>query len=180
VTKQSVASLAIKLMAVYVMIWAFPSVIALGATLNQLRGDGTSGFLSGALISFVFLAFLLGVFICLVRRADWLSRKLVPDDESFDALNQVTLADIQTIAFCCIGLLVLSRSIPALVQQLSYIGAAKYTAGSESDLKMFSSLFSQLLSTAVQLAIGLYLFLSPKGLTYLWQRLQKTRPMKSS
>jgi hypothetical protein len=126
------------------------------------------------------LAFLVCAFVWFIRHADWFSRRIVPDDESFENVRQVSLADVQAIAFSCIGLLVLSRCIPALVQQLSYIGAASYSAGPEVDLKMFAGSFSHFLSTVVQLAMGLYLFLTPRGLANLWGRLQKTRSMKNS
>ena len=175
-TKRSIASLAIKLMAVYVLILSAPSILSLGAVLGPLGADSSLWVLFSAIVSLIIF---LGAFIWLIRRADWFAQKIVPDDESTEAIDKLTLSEVQAIAFSCIGLLVLSQTLPALGQQISYIGALKYAADPGVKVPIFASSLSKILSTVLQLAIGAYLFLSPRGLVELWSRLQKTRPMKA-
>ena len=78
---------------------------------------------------------------------------------------------IQALAFCILGLVLLTNSIPELAQS----AVAYFMTECGQGQAISRVLCSQLVSTVIQFVIGLVLFLQADGLTGVWKKLRTAK-----
>lgn len=177
-TKREIISLFIKLMGVYALVQLVPVIVSamalLGTSLLQLKEQPLTTLSAGFLMLIIPL---LWIVLCLrlIGKSDWLAERLYPVDAPAGQLTTLGVQDIQRLGYHFIGLLLVVKSLPTLIMalyQFLILSGQPYEHRYQA-LSMYSH---QWISQALQLAIGLYLFLRPKGLANLWARMQGKVP----
>jgi len=162
-TKRSLASLILKLMAVYVMVRLIPS---LPIFLSQLFSIQTASRLWVAVaalgLSFLLPAvWLIGAFIFL-KCSDRIAAYLVGDDEDLCKIGEAKTDEIYAIVFVCLGLSLVVGALPQIVQigsQFIYTVASR--TGRPIDRIAFSTM-GKVLCFITQLLLGVFLMIRPR------------------
>jgi hypothetical protein len=168
-TKQELASVVLKLMAIYVIVVQGPMLlIALTASggLSFLRVDPFS-----AILIFLFKIVLpvLYLILCVwvIRRSDAAAERVFPENGKLVASTTLDMRDVQAIAYSCVGLLVLANAAPKVIN-LAGVLSFKLTSPSYRYWESYSTTLPQILGAFAQAIIGLYLVFYPQGFTKLW------------
>lgn len=161
VSKQEIASLACKLLGIYLIIQG------INVFVNVFYVDIMSPqqFLLNTITSLIVnfgVLILMGVLILLL--SDKLSVIIVKKETDFQEDSGLKASDIQRVSFSIIGLLWLGNSIPKLVSVLvSYYGLSNISDASvRSSARLFGSLGAG--GVIAQLVLGLWLFLGSQGI----------------
>jgi hypothetical protein len=161
-TKREIASLAIKLMGVFVLIRSISSV---PVAFYAWRPSENIGLLQSVLmlLSSVLLIVIPLVIICLADRvAAWLIKD---DTYTGTIVTPISKDDIMIMAVSCIGLYFIITAIPSLIINLSF------------SFRLSSSPFWQIafrtfLAPSVQIGLGVWLFAGSKGIVKLWKKIR--------
>ena len=178
-TKREMISLLIKLMGVYALVQLVPGVVqAIGmftTSIIQLKDRPSQ--MAFILMVMMFFSPLVWIGLCLwvIRKSDRFAKRLYPVDAPAGQLTTLGVEDIQRLGYNFIGLLLIVRSLPQLLMIL-YQCVMLYRLPYEQRYQNMSACNTQWIMLAIQLAIGLYLFLRPKGLANLWARIQGKVP----
>ncbi len=114
------------------------------------------------------------VCVLIVVKSEGVASRLVPRDGEISIAVTWSKEDVLTVAFCCLGLMLLVSVIPQLVQTATTFVLEARTERFGGFRYPISS-WARLAGNLAQLAIGLALFLQAPGLATLWRRLQETR-----
>jgi len=164
-------SIGIRLLGIYTLLLAAKTAGALFQAIPQLGMAKQNGFAD----IFMFIA---GGEVVLLILAGVLMLKLpysiacwlLPQTPDTEPVLNGSAKDIQTAIFCVLGVYILSRAMPDLVNNSLFWYATANTTNS-----IFQSEYFLLnITTLVEIAIGFYLCLQAQGLSnFLW-RLQKS------
>ena len=178
-TRLDVAALALRLLGLYAMIQAAPVLATLpGLLMYAFKGSYNWTFGESLLYAGPSLVYLT-VGVLLIAYASRLAPKLLPPpvepvagtDPTHRALVHTTGRQLQAIAVSVVGLLLVTWSLPSLIQT-----AVAYLADSESPATggiTPSAIRQNLVLFAVQFAAGVWLFLGSRGLAVYWHRLRR-------
>ena len=161
-TKQSLASLCIKLMAVYVIV-SYISAMPQSLYLVYQGLEATNIWMSLTLMvtSFMVTAIWLGLGLLLIRFADLIARKLVPEDEDADVISISSGDSLYKVVFVCLGVLLTVQVLPYVIQiALSWYMGEKYGFGSERYFHL--QILPQVVRFATQLGLGVLLMIRPE------------------
>ena len=170
-TKREIASLVLKLIGVYMVvqfIGYFPAMFgSFGMVILQTKEAASfqMAFSAGLLI-LSGLLYLAGC-VSLIVYSDKIAVKMVSEDKTLESCAAISKSDVLSIAFCCIGLLVLTRCIPQVIHLIiRYMTIKGINGGAQNYFNIGS-----LVSVIVQFIIGLWLFLGSKGIVF-WLKLR--------
>jgi hypothetical protein len=121
-------------------------------------------------------AALLYLLVCLVLvfKSDAIARRIAPDEQATLAPGLDT-DTVQALAFCILGLVLLTKSIPELAQST----VAYFMIERAQDQAISRFLCGQLVSTVIQFVIGLVLFLQADGLAGIWKKLRTAKGIQN-
>ncbi|MHC4881868.1 MAG: hypothetical protein ACYTFX_09545 [Planctomycetota bacterium] len=161
-TKREIASLAIKLMGVFILIRSISSV---PVVFYAWRPSENIGFLQSVLM--LLLSILLIIIpLVIIRLADRVAVWLIKDDTHTGTIvTSISKDDIMIMAVSCIGLYFIITAIPSLVMNLSF-----YFRLSASSF--WQNAFRTLVAPAVQLGLGVWLFVGSRGIVKLWKKIR--------
>jgi hypothetical protein len=115
------------------------------------------------------------VCIILIVKSDLIANRLVPEADTDISLN-MDAKIVQNIAFCSIGLVILTDAIPELTQILTtYIMSGRFPSDG-----LINSFYGQLAAIIVQLFIGLFLVLGSNGIVNLVEKIRLPREIKNA
>ena len=176
-SRRDLVSVLVKVMGVYFIIR-----IVAGAPLQvmQTAALGDVKDVVGELyrVSFVVGAAMLGAVLCvsLIRNSDAVARWVCPADPEPRELGGMAFADWQTLGYNLVGLFLLVGVLPALVNIAVNYRLMKEMAPYDTFAAMAGRYpLTDLSSVAVKLLLGLYLFLGPRSLVRMWERLREAR-----
>ena len=171
-TKREIVSMIIKLagfVAVIKYIGQIP--MAVGAIVLFLADKDNPGY------AFMSSMYALGslitpiVYVLLIVYCDKIAAKLFPEDKMIEISTPMSKDEIMSIAFTCIGLLVIASTIP----ELAKISTRYFvrTGGRESLLSPRQIEYTvAFIAAIVKLAIGCWCFLGAKGIVNLWHKIR--------
>jgi hypothetical protein len=179
-TARQIASLFIRLVAIYMLVRALPSILSVGSSVAGFKNVGYSLAMPVIVASVAGLVLFLVLMALVISRSDWFATHLIKAQDVSLSLGSLSAVDIQSIAFSWIGLLLLADGVTGLVYQLSQLHRLSMAAGDVSAKVMFADkIYSSITSNASSIVIGAVLFVFPGSIARLWQAIQGTRPMKS-
>ena len=153
-SREDVATLALKLLGVYFLAGAIPF---LGHFVTTLRSEHVLVLLVPFLLTVVVGVLL----ICAARR---LGRVLTGDTGAPGVAGSLSVSDWQSIAFSAIGVSLFVHGLPQL--------------GSLARFDPGRSIWPYVVAPAIQIVVGIVLFLRAKGLANVWRRLQESGPIR--
>jgi hypothetical protein len=179
-TKRETTSLLIKLMGVYCLVQFAPALLSafrfISVSSSWTWQTRLVIMLCTVLVPAIWIVFCL----ILIRSSDRIARRFYPEDSDASQLTGLGFEDLQNLGYHFIGLLLLVQSFPQIVYLVSSIRLQDaYLPGYTASPTFKMETFPQLLALLAQLAIGLVLFLRPKGLSNLWRRAQPMRYEKA-
>jgi len=177
-TTRDFASLALKLIAAYYLIQTTAGVASgLGYGFNYYGSQlGWSWVIVGYIV--VPTVFLVGL-SWLIKRSDYFAAKLIRNESPL-ATPQVSLQEIQGVAFSCIGLSLVASCLPEITRVVTYYIILPKLKHGEIFLGTSDWNTSTLAGIVVQLLAGLFLFLQPRGLVALWHQLHNLRGLRQA
>jgi hypothetical protein len=175
-TTRGFVSICVRLIAVYYLI---QTVAGLASTSFFKMVNWSSGMdRSYTLTLLTLFAFIILALLWLIRGSDLLATRLIREDTPL-AIPQISLGDLQSVAFSCIGL---SFIISALGEVAPIIGY-HYLISLKYGYIFFGNMdgvYSTMAGILVRLGCGLFLFFYPRGLITVWRWLQEHRGLKDA
>lgn len=170
-TKREVASLVIKLTGIYILIRYAAYLPSLLMPLYYAKYTDFNSWVPALLATAVSIIYL-GVCVIIVLKSDKISAKIISVDKEMNLTLSITKSDIMTIAFCCIGLIVLVNVIPQLASTATEHFLYKKNPNNMPSNYHFR-IIPKLVGNIIQLVIGIWLFLRAKGLAEIWRRIRE-------
>jgi hypothetical protein len=169
VTRGDVAVLALRLLAIYMMLEGSAALALVPTAFSFARAGADAGRVL-ALIGPSGAVFGLG--IVLLAAAGWLGPKLLPGSHrATDAGRRATARDYQAVAFSVVGLLVVVWSVAHLSQGLWIISfQSRYRPDVDTTM---ADAGPHLLRFGLECAVGIAVFLGARGLSAFWHRLRE-------
>ena len=173
-TKREFTSIVLKLTGIYILVRYIRLLPMVLSPLNVIEWGDPSAIstwlwgLAATVPSFIYLA----ICILIVVKSKAIAAKLIKDDGEFNVGFRLNYDDVLTIAFCCIGLVVLVGAIPELVQWGSNLALNKMMAQKFNHSPQGYRAYTGFLAILVQVLIGGALFLQPRDLAGLWKKLR--------
>jgi hypothetical protein len=171
------ASLALKLIGIFILVKYLGYLPMVLGAFNLISSTGPSRLTSlvGVAISAGTPLLYLAVSVAIILKSDAIARRLVPDDQA--AISTTVDAEtIQVLAFCAIGLVTLINAIPKLAQVTTNYFILRHMA----EQKISYTLYGSFIATAIQVIIGVVLFLQADGLVGLWKKLREAKGIQDS
>ena len=174
-TKREIASLAIKLMGVFILLKSIAYMpMAYSGIIYAARSHDNSGLLDMAflvMMSTGMAVIPLGWSILVVVFSDKAAAWLIKEDNSIENTSgSITKDDVMMIAVSCIGLYFIIAAAPMLVRDAVYMrGQMGSPFIGPSGLMKF---FRNLIAPGVQIAAGVWLFVGSKGIVNLWKKIR--------
>jgi hypothetical protein len=176
-TKRSLVSLFVKMLAIYFLVRSIPSLLSIGHSLSlySLRDfDSPGPFL--IVLSSIFLLLVFGILMVIVIwKSDRLSKRFVTEDEPLFPIGKLSSEEVQNLAFSWIGILILVSGVSGVVYNLAYLLRIKFMVGAEQVKIPFIQNSAQFISSVAEIIIGVVLFLYPNGLVRFWHSIQRQR-----
>lgn len=174
--KFHVASVTLKIVAIYVIIVLLTNISTVAWTLNTDAFHSTTGISLIhhrilILAPFVLLLLIAGALFAFNRSLSWF---LIESDDTESPETDETIYPNQVVAFSVVGLLVAAISLPEFLSSLlSILLAASRIRGT-----LFLERWPTLLAEFLQVFVGIILFLGARQISELWGRLASaTRPL---
>ncbi len=168
-SKREMLSLMIKLVGVYCLIQLVPGVLqAFGvaaSSLSSLQAEPTGITIVLSMLMMAFTLLWIALYIWVIRNSDNFATRLYPVDAPVGQMTSLGVKDIQKLGYHFIGLTLIVKTLPTVVMAVYRILAEQ-----GNSTQMFYH-HSQLISPVMQLAIGLFLFLSPRSIANLWAKI---------
>jgi uncharacterized membrane protein len=178
-TRREIASLAIKLMGVFVLLKSIAFVpMVFSGMFYAVRSYDSAGLLQTAfvlmtsiLMTVIPLAFSVLVIVLSDKAAVW----LIKEDNSIENTNtSISKEDVMVIAVSCIGLYFIVAAMPMLIT--AFLNNAVYMRRQMGSPFIGPSglmnIFRNLIAPAVQIALGVWLFAGSKGIVKFWKRIR--------
>lgn len=174
-SKREIASLAIKLMGVFILLKGIsyvPYMISNIATAARLPSGGWIGDAAWAVfLAAIPLAWALVVIIFSGKIAEWLIKS--DDDKPIQAQSAITKDDVMLVAFTCIGLYLIVVGFPDLIIRISqFLIVNRAGGGYYADSTGRAYRLMLLLAPVAQIAIGIWLFAGSNGIVKLWHKIR--------
>ena len=166
-TKRDILELAIKIIGIYMVILILSlihMILISMSTLFKMKETNNLLFIISYTISSIIYFIVAYNFIF---RADSLANIICKEDKSFGESNNIQKETIQEIAFTVVGIYLIANALPKITDVIISIilqGRFKniqYTRG-----------FTYIISSIVQIGIGIYLVLGSKGLVNTIKKLR--------
>ena len=167
-TKREIASMILKLaglLAVIKYIGFVPMMVDAIVTLFASKGD-----FGNALTSSMYMFGSLFYPVCcvfLIIYSDKFAAKLFPEDKMVQISTSMAKDEIMSIAFTCIGLIVIASAIPEFINL-----ATTYTITDGAGRQWQRGNIPRLVAAIVKLAIGCWCFLGAKGIVDLRHKIR--------
>ena len=175
-TKREVASLFFKLMGVYLFAGSIGYFFPLFISFMNIRTYDLSTLIASFLQLIPISVFFVILFF-LITKSDILSAKLIKNDGNFGLSLLIDKCDIMMIAFCCIGLSLLIKVIPNLIscfiESVTYIRTLNMFPNNIQDSYWSRIGIPRLISIIFNSVMGIYLFLYPRKVIGLWQKIKR-------
>lgn len=178
-TKQEIASLALRLLGIYCFIQALTflasSLSLVGMNVTEM-GLSRSLMIAGAALP-IFGYLLAGV--VLLMFGDRIAGKMINQDKHAGApAAGITTRDAQTLAFSIVGIYLITTSLPSLASLLWTIAYYYRKGGPDLARAGVENVWRPTIQVIVEFMIGVGLFLGARGVSSLWFFLQKVRGPK--
>jgi len=163
-TKEQVFGLAVKLFAIYLLVSGLRSITGVIQIADHASGFAGIWWVAGSyLFVFVCIALLLWFFPVTV------ARKLLPKDDRKPEEKDISLKDIDIIAYSILGVWLLATTIPDVI----YWILVMYTLEHKGLIHYMShARVANVVATTIQFIIGVWLLLGAKGLRGLIRKLR--------
>ncbi|MDX9980250.1 MAG: hypothetical protein RBU25_09530 [Lentisphaeria bacterium] len=173
---RQLASLVLKLFGIFLLLRHLGLFFLILGQVNMISSTGFSGFDNTTSIAISVGAVLLYLLVCLliIVKSDAIARRIAPDEQAMLAPG-LDADTVQALAFCILGLVLLTGSIPKLAQSAVVYFMTECGQGQANS----RGLCSQLVSTVIQFVIGLVLFLQADGLTGIWKKLRTAKGIQN-
>ena len=171
ITKQNIASLALKLLGIYSFIQAIPYVGSMISSFSLSTGLGTIKlyFLGG--LTTCILHVLIGCVLFIF------GHKIIQDNdtttENIASSTDITFLDLQSIAFSVVGIVIIIFAIPKLILTAGSFIAAQTVTEEWRQHKFFIDGISGSIGMFLQILLGLGLLFGAKGLSFYLDRFRK-------
>jgi len=171
-TKRDFAAIVLKLTGVYILVRYLGYLPIVFGPIVMMWGDPTLmpewQLWLAMLPPWVYLAFC----VLIVVKSEAIAAKLIKQDGEFHVGFRLSKEDVLTLAFCCIGLVILVGSLPVFVEAIARFAVTQNAALYASSSQHWIGSSARLAAAVVQVLIGLGLFLQARGLAALWFRLR--------
>lgn len=175
-TKREIASLVIKLMGVFILLKTISYVpMVISMMFSGMRSE--SLLIAGVMVilSIVMIAISLAWSLLIIFFSDKFAARIIKENATIEALSTtINRDDVMMIAISCIGLYFITAAMPVVIRGLLY-NAAFMRIRSGSPFVGPSGLLNllrELIVPAVQIAIGLWLFIGSKGIVKFWKKIR--------
>ena len=171
--RQDVACLALRLTAIYCFLQALVLVRELWYLATGCISGGEVPWLT-VLGSAVAFALLVGAGLLLLKKSVRWARMIVPGDPQSPLGVQASAGDVQAIAFSIVGIYLFVEAVPEVLRSAAQLLYVRYsTAGPPTGLKaVVQNIWLSLDAAALQMLLGLALFVWGRGLVNLWHRVR--------
>lgn len=177
-TKREIASLAIKLMGVFILLKSIAYVaMALGGFFSVMRSDHMSILLT--LLYFVMIVISVMVplvfSILVIKFSDKAAARLIQDDQAMDISNvSINKDDVMLVVISCIGLYFIIAAAPVLINALLINSVMMNGRGGIPYVGPSGMLhiLRNLVVPVVQIGLGIWLFAGSKGIVKLWKKIR--------
>jgi len=115
----------------------------------------------------------------LIRKSDLLASKLIREDSPVVS-PQISLGDLQSVAFSCIGLGFTLSALGEVAPIIGYHYLISHFKYGGAILGNMDELYSNMAGIFLRLGFGLFLFLHPGGLIALWTWVQDRRGLRGA
>ena len=175
-TKREIASMVLKLAGLLGAIKAIGYipmlVFSIGPLAKSLGGNSEPNAIFMA-IMYLFGSLIYPAFcVLLIIYSDKIAAKLFKEDKTVELFTSMSKDDIMSIAFTCIGLLVIAGAIPELINTV----LTSFTMASRSSGRGFSSwrmsYVVRISTTLIKLGLGCWCFLGAKGIVNLRHKIR--------
>lgn len=165
-TKREIASLAIKLMGIFILLRSISYAPMIFGNAFQVG----AGLLATVMYIFMcIIALAWGVFIIVF--SDRIAKWLIKDDHPIELPGSVRKEDVMVVVFTCIGLYLIVTAIPSLIVYFSNFLMFHKARSGVSYSGGFHDAF-RLIAPVVQIGLGIWLFAGSRGLVKLWQKIR--------
>ena len=174
-TKREIASLAIKLMGIFILLKSISyAPMIFGSVFSGVYRSEEWGLLLTVFYVFIAIISLVwGLFIIVLsdKVAAWLIKE--DDDKVVEASGSINKDDVMLVVFSCIGLFIIVTGFPNLMLHLSQFFTVR-RAGSDSAAYFSGGTYKalRLVAPVVQIALGVWLFAGAKGLVKFWKKIR--------
>ena len=121
----------------------------------------------------------IGFCISIILLSNKIAKMIIRKDEECSQIFSLSFEDTQVLGYNFIGLLVIVKAFPQLVNLLYRIIFESKLPPMNQQSNFLRNSMPGLLALIIQLIIGFVLFFRTNGLVNLWKKFQdKTRPMK--
>ena len=177
-TKREIASLAIKLMGVFILLKSIAYIpMAYSGVFYAFQGHGED------LLQTLFMIMMstatamipLAFSVLIIIFSDKVAARLIKDDNAVEATGgSISKDEVMVIAVSCLGLYFIITAAPMLVRALLNNAAhMRQQIGipfvNPSGIR---NLFRNLIVPAVQVGLGIWLFAGSKGIVKLWKKIR--------
>ncbi|MGE5295395.1 MAG: hypothetical protein ACM3VT_11260 [Solirubrobacterales bacterium] len=174
-TRQELASFALKLLGIYTIVESLPFIQTFWGALMMLgveHGRSPIGFWQFAAMM-IAPALRMAVGILLLALSGSLAPLLVGEDKPLGSSTALNGDDVQAIGFSIVAVLIFLQAIPQLTQGITNL---PYILGDSSldpaSQRIGRSVLLAGLSGGIQAALAVWLFVRPRDLVNLWRRHQ--------
>jgi uncharacterized membrane protein len=171
------ASLVLKLIGIFTLIKYLGYLPMVLSAFNLITSSGPSRldtFVGIAISAGTPLLYLI-VSILIIVKSDAIAERIAQDEQVMIA-SGIDADTIQTLAFCILGLVLLTGAVPKLAQ----LGTNYFMLRRMPNRGVSYTLYGQLIGTVLQIIIGFFLFLQADGLTGLWKKLREAKGIQNS
>lgn len=176
-TTRGFASLCLKLVAVYYMIQTGAGLVSASFFQMYYQSSQLGRMYATMVVGLPALMSL--ALLWLIRKSDALAGKLVQEDSPLVS-PQVSVSDLQSLAFSCIGLSFIISALGEITPIIGYhylISHFKYGGAILGDM---DGLYSNMSGILLRLGCGVFLFLYPRGLISVWAWAQSQRGLRNT
>jgi len=171
--KREISSLLIKLLGIYCLFQAVPSLsgsLGMIFSMGHMPSVGMKMiYLASAIIVPLFwMAFCISV-IC---KSDAIAKFIYKEDSDASQIIALNFQDCMVLGFCIIGVLLFVQSLPSLIRQIVNIRSNQLGINDYTSSDSYKESLSQLVSYLIQAVIGALMFFKANSLADLWERFQ--------
>lgn len=171
-TKPEIVSLSFKLAGIYCLVG---SISYLPPVISNAGSPGMGLYAVSSITGFATLLLLAVYLIFSSRLPARIASSMIQEEKKVS----FALQDIQVLAFSIIGVWLLSAAIPGLVRYVMLI-VVRHSPAQPSARIGDQGYLPELVADVLKVALGIYLFLSGKGVARLWQRVHSKRGVERS
>jgi hypothetical protein len=168
-TLAQLLSIPLRIFGIYLLYLAFISSIRLFQFLAQTASiTDESGYKIQLARVFIEAGFLIISSLALLKLPLTISRLLIPKKHDSEISTSLTTDQMQSVAFCVLGVYIISMAIPDFTNNASWI--IYYSFQPPADRNDYEGMFINQIVTVVELFIGVYLCIKSDGVKNLIRR----------